>query len=835
MGAQECPRLYLNQYRSLKTQGTVNFAGYTLDRARWQLRWGEEPVVLTRKTFDLLLYLIDHHDQVVGKDELLTSLWPKQVVEEGNLNQQVFLLRKALSRHGPEKIVETVPGRGYRFAAELESQTWEDEVSTVVIHDRHSITTVTVDESVEDEPVEPTTPSASRSAGASTNASASPTPATTSTARRATNDLRSSLDWVVISALLCALGALGVLGWHFWQNHSTGEPVEVVLTDLVGTGDVGLDRALDQALRVDLSQSPFVTVMSSSQVRATLANMKQPENALLTLPLAREVCERTSAQVMLQTAVSKFGQHYMITLVASNCAAEPAARGESPRGEILAQAKQEAQQLDDLPHALGVVAADIRKSLGESRASIRRFDKPLRAASTNSLAALKAYSEAYQLAMTGDWVGTIPLLQHALELNPQFALAYFDLAASYDNLNGKQKERAALIKAYELRDTVPEVEQFLITALYHDTVTGDTEKSIETYKTWAALYPRSAEAFGNLAEEYDSVGQADLGVAPAKRAVELRPNDTAAYQNLIRTQLHSGQLEAAQRTCELAISKNLDGAGIRHLLLQSMYARHDAKGVASQLDWGRNHADALLLHIDEISLALSKGEMQRANELLTQLRAREYPPALGAQYQSGLVSIARALAEAGFTSDSRELLKSVPTAIQDRNAPVALAENGDVAQADEALQSLARDHGQETLWKAERLPEIRSAILLAKHEPEQAVRALEPSVPFDRLTFGPAYLRGAAWLTLGKPELAQTEFHKITDHVYIDPLSNEYPLALLASARAYILQSQTDNARVQLERLFDIWKNADAEWPLLQAAHAEYDSNTAVDVTLRPD
>jgi tetratricopeptide (TPR) repeat protein len=158
-----------------------------------------------------------------------------------------------------------------------------------------------------------------------------------------------------------------------------------------------------------------------------------------------------------------------------------------------------------------------------------------------------------------------------------------------------------------------------------------------------------------------------------------------------------------------------------------------------------------------------------------------------------------------------------------------------VAQADEALQSLTRDHGQETLWKAERLLEIRSAILLAKHEPEQAVRALEPSVPFDGLTFGPAYLRGAAWLTLGKPELAQTEFHKITDHVYIDPLSNEYPLALLASARAYILQSQTDNARVQFERLFDIWKNADAEWPLLQAAHAEYDSNTAVDVTLRPD
>ena len=330
-------------------------------------------------------------------------------------------------------------------------------------------------------------------------------------------------------------------------------------------------------------------------------------------------------------------------------------------------------------------------------------------------------------------------------------------------------------------------------------------------------------------------GQADLGVAPAKRAVELRPNDTAAYENLVRAQLHSGRPEAAQQTCELAIRKNLDGVDIRHLLLQSMYARRDEAGVTVQLEWGRNHPDALPLHIDEISVALSKGEIHRANELLTQLRARDYPPVLGAQYQSGLAAIARALAEAGFTTDSGELLKSLPTATQDRNAPVVLAEDGDVTQADKALQSLTRDHGQETLWKAERLPEIRSAILLAKHQPEQAVRALEPSVPFDGLTFGPAYLRGEAWLTLGKPELAQTEFHKITDHVYIDPLSNEYPLALLASARAYILQGQTDNARTQYEQLFDLWKNADAEWPLLQAARSEYDSTTTLDVTLRPD
>ena len=827
--------LYLDQYRPLKTQGNVKFAGYLLDRARWQLRWGAEPVALTRKTFDLLLYLVDHHDQVISKDELLENLWPKQVVEESNLNQQVFLLRKALSRHGPGKIVETVPGRGYRFAADVEPEAWEDAVSTVVIHDQHSIATVTVDESVEDDAV---APSPSPPAGATARATARPTPvpppATTAAPPATSNHLRSSVDWVVISALLCAVAALGVLGWHFWQNHSTGEPVEVVLTDLVGTGDPVLDRALDQALRVDLSQSPFLTVTSPSQVRATLADMKQAESTPLTLPIAREVCERISAQVVLQGAVSRFGQHYLVTLLASNCVPELASHGETTPGEVLAQANQEVQRLDDLPHALGLLAADIRKSLGESRASIRRFDQPLRAATTNSLAALKAYSEAYQLGITGDFLGTLPLLQHALELDPQFALAYFDLAASYDNLNDKAKERAALIKAYELRDTVPELEQFLITALYHDTVTGDTAKSIETYKTWATLYPRSAEAFGNLAEEYDTIGQASLGVAPAKRAVELRPNDTNPYQILALNQLHSGQLEAAQQTCEHALGKALDGVSIRHILLQTMYARHDDQGVAVQLEWGRNRPDALLLHVDEISIALAQGEIQRAGTLLTQLRAREYPPALAAQYQAALASIVRALAEAGLSAQSQELLKSLPAATQDKNVLVALAENGDLAQSDGELQKLTREHAQETLWKAERLPEIRAALWLAKRQPQQALSALEPSVPFDGLTFGPAYLRGSAYLALGKAELAQSEFQKITGHIYVEPLSNEYPLALLASARAYVLQNQPDKANEQFERLFELWKDADAAWPLLTAARAEYDSTMALDVTLKP-
>ena len=618
------------------------------------------------------------------------------------------------------------------------------------------------------------------------------------------NDLRASVDWIVISALVCALGALGALGWYVWQNHNTGEPVEVVLTNLEGTGDAALDRALDLALRIDLAQSPFLTVMSPG-----------------------DVCKRASAQVVLNATVSKSGQHYQVTVLARNC-------GNTTPGE-LAPAQQEVPRLEDLPRALGVLAADVRRSLGESHASLRRFDQPLRVADARSLEALKAYSEAYRPAMAGDWLNTLPLLQHAVELDPKFSLAYVDMATAYANLDDKQKERAALIKAYELRDSVPEARQLLITALYHDTVTGDTAKSIETYTTWTTLYPRSAEAFGNLAEEYDLTGRANLGVASAKWSVELRPNELAPYVSLARTELHSGQIEAAQHTCELAIGKKLDSADIRHLLLQALLVRNDLASVATQLDWGRNHPEALVLHLDEVWIALTRGQIHQATELLARVRGREYPAALAAQYQAGLAAIARALAEGGLTAASQELLESLSSASQDRNGPVALAEDGDVRASGEALEHLAQTHGQETLWKLERLPEIRAALLLAKHQPQEAVNVLDPTLPFEGLTFGSTYLRGEAWWTLGKPGLAQAEFLKITQRRYIDPLSNEYPLALLASARAYALQNQLDPAHAQIERLLDLWKDADADWPLLQAARAEYDSETAVGVSLKPD
>ena len=792
-------QFHLEPRMFLETQNLVRFKGYVIDRSRWILLWRDEPVTLSRKTFDLLLYLIEQRDRVLHKDELIKALWPKQVVEESNLTQQIFLLRKALSRHeSGEKIIETVAGRGYRFIVALDdAPEQQNSPETVVLVGHHSATTITFEEETE---VPATGPEVDLPR------------------RRLVVKRRLALI-----VLPLALAVLSAYAWYTWQSRYSGPPVDVVLADFGNTGDPILDRALNDALRIDLKQSPFLTVLSPTMVTATLGTMRQPLDTPLTPAIAREVCERSSAQVLLQGNVAKFGQKFLVRLRASNCLTEPNYSLETTNGEMLAEVKEEVDQLDDLPRALDGLAAKIRRSLGESRASIRRLDKPLFAVNTGSLAALKAYSEGLRLGRQGNMIDSLLFMQRAVELDPDFGIAYFDIAAAYSTFNDSAHEREFAKKAYSLRDTVPEMWRLYITALYHDVVTGDIAKSIETYQTVIALYPRSPQGFANLAEKYDLIGQAALGVESAQRALALTEANSAVYEILASAQLHAGQPAAARQTCELAISRNLDAVGIRHVLLQSMAVQRDKAGVEAQLAWGRAHKDGLPLLFDEIFIALSKGEVRNAQMLLDDVSKTAPPPELAAQYQSSLLLSSRMLAEEGLTADRLKSPISLPASVQDKNSLVALAEDSEVVRAGEGLRRELQEHGEETLWKNERAPEIQAAIFLAERKPRDAVRVLEPALAFDGLTFGPRYLRGEAYLDLGEADLALKEFQVIVQHQTVDPLSNEYPLAILETARAYAKKGDETRAREQYQRFLDLWKTADPDLPLLRTAKAEFD------------
>jgi DNA-binding winged helix-turn-helix (wHTH) protein/TolB-like protein len=449
---------------SLIANDLVKFEEYEVHRARWQLSWRDEPLQLNRKTFDLLLYLIDHRERVVGKDELLQALWPDQFIEESNLTQHIFLLRKTLSRHGSgTKIIETVPGRGYRFAVavstvEAEPKPTEDRL---IFSASETIARITLEEEVETSDPTPLEPAIKQP--------------------RLTPPFRSRRTyWITGGAVATAALCVTVwFGWQRWPDHTSGPPVQLVITAMEGTtGDAVLDRALTQALRMDLGQSPYLSVVPTSTVQTTLTQMRHKPDEVMTPAIAREVCERTNSQSVLSGNVAKIGQHFLITEEASSCV----------DGMVLGQAKYEAASAEDLPHIIDKVAATLRRKLGESRHSISRFGMPLFHDNTPSLEALKAFTLGTQLIREGRIPESIALLKEAVAADPQFASAHYNLAAAYGTAGDDLHLRESIAKAYSLRDTAMKPAQFAITTMYASEYTGDMYELVRSFQSWVDLY-----------------------------------------------------------------------------------------------------------------------------------------------------------------------------------------------------------------------------------------------------------------------------------------------------------------------------------------------------------
>jgi DNA-binding winged helix-turn-helix (wHTH) protein/tetratricopeptide (TPR) repeat protein len=752
----------------------INFEGYSVDRERRLLCWHGEPIALSHKTFELLLYLIDHRGQVSSKERLLNDLWSSRIVEESNLTQQIFLLRKALSRHGTRKIIETIGRQGYRFAAESGTH----EVSAM-FQERRSVATITVEEEIED-------PSA---------ASAS-----------------SITRWTLVGAAAALLMVAASYGWHVWQTRTTGQPVGVVLADFDMTGgDSALGGALDSVIRIDLSESPFVTVLSPSKVKKILLAMRESGDATLTPALAREVCERNASQVVLQGSARKFGSRYLLSLRATSCL----------NGDLMAEDKREVDREDDLPAAVDALAASVRRKLGESRLSISRFDQPLSAMKTKSLAALKAYTAGRRLSDHGDYVAALPLLQKAVEFDPNFGDAYIDITAAYFNMADMDRASQSLSKAYQLREGMGENNRLYTTALYHQIVDEDLEAGLESYKTYAALSP-TVSALGMLANAYDDLGQAPRGVEPASRAVALAPAQQSVYIILSDVQLHSGLVADAIHTGELAIANGCDGDRVRSQMLLAKYANHDAAGMQAQLAWAHAHPASEALEGDEIFIALSQGENHRARALLAEYIKGKRPTQLQALFDDNVSTIARMLADEGLVDDSVAVLKSLSQSASNENQLVAMAEDGLMRQAGDLLQRAMAAHPNGTLWRHVRAPQVEAALYLSVHEPERALVALEPAVGWDRVNFGTSYLRGMAFLELDQFQQAVDEFKKINASQWLDPTSNLYPLSYLQLARAFVKMQDVAAAKNDYLKFLDLWKTADPDAPLLIAAKNEF-------------
>jgi len=785
---------------SFIANGLVQFEEYEIDRARWQLSWRNEPLPLKRKTFDLLLYLVDHADRVVGKDELLRALWPESFVEESNLSQHIFLLRKALSRHeSGTKIIETVPGRGYRFAASIKEQ--EQATERMVLSASESITRITVEEEL-----------VTSDTASPVLEVIQPLPSAPSANRRIYGIAGGS----VVAVALCVAGWFS---WQHWLDRSGGAPVQVVLTPMEGTtGDAILDKSLTQALRMDLAQSPYVSVVPDSTVQATFTQMMHKPGDIMTPAMAREICERNNSQGVLSGHIAKVGQHFLITEETSNCV----------DGSVVAEAKYEAEKTEDLPHGIGKIAASLRQKLGESRSSIARFDMPLVPTNTASLEALKDYTQASILANQGQFPDAITLLNSALQLDPNFAAARYSLAVYYLSTNDFVNGRKAVLKAYEVKDTASEPVRLAITAFYDTYSTQNLFAAERNFRSWTELYPRSVPAWNGLYIVQRDLGHHADSATSALKALALLATNQALYEDAAFGQITSGDIQGARATLDSAIAHKLDGDRIRSGYMMIAILLHDSELLHVQLAWIEAHPEASYCRMAQVYIAVEEGRFDDAHRLLQQLTNLLRQQGLSGLADAITKNIGTSLIEAGDREAGIRIFRSVPLDPEDGDDLAGLVAVGDFKTAEADLQAVRSKYPQGTLSQHYFGPLVEAGIELANHHPQQAIALMEATRPLDDHSLSTRKFLGDLYLSAGQPSLAEKEYRTVIAHREIEAESVDYALSWLGLGEALAAEGNRAAAIDAYQHFFTLWAHADPDAMYLKQAKQEFATLQAV-------
>ncbi|MFZ0950657.1 MAG: protein kinase [Candidatus Sulfotelmatobacter sp.] len=596
----------------------------------------------------------------------------------------------------------------------------------------------------------------------------------------------------------------------------------VVLADFDNkTADSVFDDALKQALAVQLGQSPFINILSDRKVGETLRLMGSQPSTRITPEVAKELCVRTGSKAIVLGSISNLGGQYVIGINAVGCSS----------GDSLAEEQVEAAGKPDVLKALDKAAASLRTKLGESLASVQKFDVPVEA-TTPSLEALKAYSMGITTGRTKGDAEAIPFMKRAIELDPNFAMAYVGLAVEYANLGRASLAAENAKKAYDLRDRVSERERYRISAFYFQYVTGEVEKATEAYELWAKSYPNDPIPHGNLGFIYSALGQYDKSIVETQAQQRLE-GSIVGYGNLAGTYINLGRLQEARQTLAEAQQKNFDGFVIRGDLYSLAFLSGDAAGMERQVAWaaGRPGEEDQLLsnHADTQAyygrLEQARDLARRAADSAVRADAKE----TGAQW---IAFQALREAEMGNVAPARQDITRALALAPGRDvkvvAAVALARTGETSQSRSIFESLQKSEPSNTYLKVYWFPVIEASIDMAEHAPDRAVIALEPSQPYELgapppgISMYPPYIRGLAFLAQKNGPAAAAEFQKFLDHPGVIQNFLLGSLAHLQLGRAYAISGNTAKAKAAYQDFLTLWKNADPGIPILTEAKAEY-------------
>jgi tetratricopeptide (TPR) repeat protein len=595
----------------------------------------------------------------------------------------------------------------------------------------------------------------------------------------------------------------------------------VLVSDFVNTtGEPVFDGTLKQALTVKLAESPYFNIAPDSTTRKTLGLMGRSADERVVPPIAREVCQREGAKVVVGGSILNIGNKYVLDLEATNCLTAAS----------LAHQQIEALDREQVLSKLGQAIPPLRRRLGESVGSIQKFDTPIEQATTKSLAALKAYTTGEQKRAQGKEEESIPFYKMAIELDANFAIAYARLAAIYRNLHERGLADEYLRKAFERREHVSEREKFYIQAHYYDDAARDYDKTIETYKLWTEVYPHDFSPFDGLSSKYIEMGQPQNAIAAAQQSLRLNPKYGPAYASLGRAYERATRFAEARAICEKAIAEKVDSFWTHQLLYRIAFVEGDEAVMQREIDWSKGKPQESVMNYFQAKAALSLGELRRSREHFERARTLAEQNGLKEQAVAIINGQAQFEADLGNVREARAMadlsLREAPNSARHMAfATLALARAGDIQRAEALLKELNKQPTPDTALKEVVLPSIRAAVDLDRKHPDAALEELRRAIPYD---LGPdsggisLYYRGLAYLELKSGKEAAPQFQKILDNRGVVMTDIYWPLARLGLARAYVQTGDTDKSLAQYRELLAFWKNADADLRPLKEAKAEY-------------
>ena len=763
----------------------LRFGTFEVDLRAGEIRKQGRRLRIQQQPFRVLGALLQRPGEVVTREELRKQIWPEDtfVDFDNGLNTAINKLRETLgdSADNP-RFIETLPKRGYRFVAPISADGLKEPA--VIVHGR-----------------------------------------------------KVALLATVVVLLVAAV----IVGW-LWRSRRASVLTEkdtIVLGDFANsTGDPVFDDTLKTALNVSLRQSPFLNVLSDSEVAKTLQQMTRPVGTKLTPEVAYELCLRAGSKAYLAGSISSLGSEYVLGLKAVNCHS----------GDTLAQKQVTATSKEKVLDALGEAASKLRGELGESLATVQKFDVPLAQATTSSLEALQAYSLGRKANREYSVAAALPYDQRAIELDRNFALGYLELG--WDYLTLRQPERATeyFAKAFQLREHTSGREKLEITGNYYDAVTGELDKAAQMDQEWIQRYARDPDAYNSLGTVLAQKGQYEKAAEITRQAVRLAPDRVYLYDSLAAYSLALQRFDETRQIIHETQARSLDEHSFYNSSVYGLaFLSSDSAAMAEQQQWFAGQPgyenSGLALASDTEAYGGHTGKARKLTKQAVNSAVRADNKESGAIWQANAALQEAAFGNAAEAKQAAEAaLKLAPTSQSvEVEAALAFAMAGDAARAEPLAQNLNKRFPLDTQVQSLWLPAIRAQLALDRKNPADALNVLQAaaSIELGQIFFVnnlsclyPTYVRGEAYLAAGQGAAAAAEFQKILDHSGIVWNCWTGALAHLGVARANALQARTsqgadvDAARVHAlatyKDFLTLWKDADPDIPILKQAKAEY-------------